>query len=234
MARTGGRLVDQDRPARLNSPTPARARRGAGVRPLRTVGSARRHLVAAAPVAHLGRGAVDGAADHRRRRARHLKRQGRRLLGGGRRAAPGAIAVVRGPDRRRDRRSRALGLWPGRRRAAADPAPAAQRRPRADAQLADAQAAYDAHAAFEALAGETRSSIESTVQMLLRAYRSPRVQASAAGCQIIAERLLAGSQHAVPDRRRAPLAAAAPDLPGAAAGARRPRLPRGDAARRPA
>ena len=60
-------------------------------------------------------------------------------------------------------------------------------------ELADAQAAYDAHAAFEALAGETRSSIESTVQMLLRAYRSPRVQASAASCQITPERLLAGS-----------------------------------------
>ena len=60
-------------------------------------------------------------------------------------------------------------------------------------RLADAQAAYDAHVAFEALAGETRSSIESTVQMLLRAYRSPRVQASAAGCEITPERLLAGS-----------------------------------------
>jgi type IV secretion system protein VirD4 len=60
-------------------------------------------------------------------------------------------------------------------------------------QLADAQAAYDAHAAFEALAGETRSSIESTVQMLLRAYRSPLVQASAAGSEITAEGLLEGS-----------------------------------------
>ena len=60
-------------------------------------------------------------------------------------------------------------------------------------ELADAQAAYDAHVAFEALAGETRSSIESTVQMLLRAYRSPRVQASAASCEITPERLLAGS-----------------------------------------
>jgi type IV secretion system protein VirD4 len=60
-------------------------------------------------------------------------------------------------------------------------------------ELADAHAAYDAHVAFEALAGETRSSIESTVQMLLRAYRSPRVQASALSCEITPERLLAGS-----------------------------------------
>ncbi len=60
-------------------------------------------------------------------------------------------------------------------------------------QRADAQAAYDAHVAFEQLAGDTRSSIESTVQMLLRAYRSPRVQASAHGCEITPERLLAGS-----------------------------------------
>jgi|SRR5579884_847413 len=59
-------------------------------------------------------------------------------------------------------------------------------------ELADAHAAYDAHVAFEALAGETRSSVESTVQMLLRAYRSPRVQSSARSCQITAERLLAG------------------------------------------
>jgi type IV secretion system protein VirD4 len=58
---------------------------------------------------------------------------------------------------------------------------------------ADAQAAYDAHVAFEQLAGDTRSSIESTVQMLLRAYRSPRVQASARGCEITPERLLASS-----------------------------------------
>jgi len=57
---------------------------------------------------------------------------------------------------------------------------------------ADAQAAYDAHAAFEQMAGETRASIESHVQLLLRGYRSPRVQASAAGCEITPERLLSG------------------------------------------
>jgi len=60
-------------------------------------------------------------------------------------------------------------------------------------QRADAQAAYDAHVAFEQMAGETRASIESHVQLLLRGYRSPRVQASAAGCEITPERLLAGS-----------------------------------------
>lgn len=59
--------------------------------------------------------------------------------------------------------------------------------------FADASAAYDAHVAFESLAGETRSSIESTVQMLVRGYRSPRVQASALSCDITAERLLAGA-----------------------------------------
>lgn len=61
-----------------------------------------------------------------------------------------------------------------------------------DRELADARAAYDAHVAFEALAGETRSSIESTVQMLLRAYRSPRVQFSARSCELSPERLLEG------------------------------------------
>ena len=61
-----------------------------------------------------------------------------------------------------------------------------------DRAVADAQVAYDAHIAFEALAGETRSSIESTVQMLLRAYRSPRVQASARSCEITPARLLDG------------------------------------------
>ncbi len=59
---------------------------------------------------------------------------------------------------------------------------------------ADAQAAYDAHVAFEQLAGDTRSSIESNVQVLLRAYRSTRVQASAARAEITPERLL--SAHA--------------------------------------
>jgi type IV secretion system protein VirD4 len=60
-------------------------------------------------------------------------------------------------------------------------------------QRADAQAAYDAHAAFEQLAGDTRSSIESTVQMLLRGYRSPRVQTSARSSEITPERLLGAS-----------------------------------------
>ena len=60
-------------------------------------------------------------------------------------------------------------------------------------QVADSQAAFDAHVAFEALAGETRSSIESTVQMLLRAYRSPRVQASAASCEIRPDQFLGGA-----------------------------------------
>ena len=63
-----------------------------------------------------------------------------------------------------------------------------------DAQArADAEAAHDAHLAFGGLAGDTRSSIESTVQLLLRAYRSPRVQASARSCEITPERLLSGS-----------------------------------------
>jgi len=57
----------------------------------------------------------------------------------------------------------------------------------------DAQSALEAHIAFEQLAGDTRSSIESTVQMLLRAYRSPRVQASAITCQITPERVLDGN-----------------------------------------
>ncbi|MGH2870061.1 MAG: type IV secretory system conjugative DNA transfer family protein [Solirubrobacteraceae bacterium] len=73
--------------------------------------------------------------------------------------------------------------------------------------LADVQAAYDAHVAFEAMAGETRSSVESTVQMLLRAYRSPRVQASAASCEITPERLLqgAGTLYLIGDSHRSKL-----------------------------
>jgi type IV secretion system protein VirD4 len=61
-----------------------------------------------------------------------------------------------------------------------------------DRDRVDAQAAHDAHVAFEQLAPDTRSSVESTVQLLLRAYRSPRVQASAASAHITAERLLEG------------------------------------------
>jgi type IV secretion system protein VirD4 len=76
-----------------------------------------------------------------------------------------------------------------------------------DRARADAQAAYDAHVAFDALAGDTRSSIESTVQMLLRAYRSPRVQASAISCEITPERLLndSGTLYLIGDSHRSRL-----------------------------
>ena len=60
-------------------------------------------------------------------------------------------------------------------------------------ERADAQAAFDAHAAFAALASETRSSVESNLQVILRAYRSPRVQASAHGSQITPDRLLSAN-----------------------------------------
>lgn len=61
---------------------------------------------------------------------------------------------------------------------------------RAEAELDGAHAAYDAVCAFEAQADRTRSSIEATVQALLRAYRFARVARSAAGCEITADRLL--------------------------------------------
>jgi type IV secretion system protein VirD4 len=57
-------------------------------------------------------------------------------------------------------------------------------------ELADAHAAYDAVRAFEAQADRTRSSIEATAQAILRAYRFGRVAASAASCEITADRLL--------------------------------------------
>ena len=55
-----------------------------------------------------------------------------------------------------------------------------------------ARAAYEAVRAFEAQADRTRSSIEGTVQALLRAYRFTRVARSAHGCEITADRLLGG------------------------------------------
>jgi type IV secretion system protein VirD4 len=54
----------------------------------------------------------------------------------------------------------------------------------------DAHAAYDAAQAFASQADRTRSSIEATVQALLRAYRFRRVAASAIGSQITPARLL--------------------------------------------
>ncbi len=57
-------------------------------------------------------------------------------------------------------------------------------------ELEGAHAAYDAVCAFEAQADRTRSSIEATVQALLRAYRFRRVARSAAGSEITADRLL--------------------------------------------
>jgi type IV secretion system protein VirD4 len=59
-----------------------------------------------------------------------------------------------------------------------------------DIELESANAAYDAVNAFDAQADRTRSSIEATVQALLRAYRFRRVASSAAGCEITADRLL--------------------------------------------
>jgi type IV secretion system protein VirD4 len=59
-----------------------------------------------------------------------------------------------------------------------------------EAQLDGANAAYDAVSAFEVQADRTRSSIEATVQALLRAYRFARVARSAESCQITADRLL--------------------------------------------
>ncbi len=59
-----------------------------------------------------------------------------------------------------------------------------------EAQLDGANAAYDAVSAFEVQADRTRSSIEATVQALLRAYRFARVARSAESCEITADRLL--------------------------------------------
>jgi type IV secretion system protein VirD4 len=59
-----------------------------------------------------------------------------------------------------------------------------------EADLAGANAAYDAVRAFDAQADRTRSSIEATAQALLRAYRFARVARSAQSCEITADRLL--------------------------------------------
>jgi type IV secretory pathway TraG/TraD family ATPase VirD4 len=59
-----------------------------------------------------------------------------------------------------------------------------------EAERDGAHAAYDAVCAFEAQADRTRSSIEATVQALLRAYRFARVARSARSCEITPDRLL--------------------------------------------
>ncbi len=61
---------------------------------------------------------------------------------------------------------------------------------RDEAQLEGAHAAYDSVHAFEAQADRTRTSIEATVQALLRAYRFTRVVRSARSCEITPDRLL--------------------------------------------
>jgi type IV secretion system protein VirD4 len=57
-------------------------------------------------------------------------------------------------------------------------------------ELEGAHAAYDSVRAFEAQADRTRTSIEATVQALLRAYRFTRVVRSARSCEITPDRLL--------------------------------------------
>ncbi len=59
-----------------------------------------------------------------------------------------------------------------------------------ESEMEGANAAYDAIVAFENQADRTRSSIEATVQALLRAYRFARVARSAAGSEITADALL--------------------------------------------
>jgi type IV secretion system protein VirD4 len=114
--------------------------------------------------------------------------------------------VGRGTDRRGDRRGRLLAYGQGNAELPSILHGLLQQAT-SERERADAQAAYDAHVAFEQLAPDTRSSIESTVQLLLRAYRSPRVQASAAGCEITPERLLSarGTVYLIGDSHRSKL-----------------------------
>jgi type IV secretion system protein VirD4 len=63
---------------------------------------------------------------------------------------------------------------------------------RPDAERRDAQAAYDAAAAFRSQPDRTRGSIEGTVQALLRGYRWRRVQESAARSDVTGPSLLGG------------------------------------------
>jgi type IV secretory pathway TraG/TraD family ATPase VirD4 len=65
---------------------------------------------------------------------------------------------------------------------------------RGEDALHDAHAAYDAVRAFETQADRTRTSIEATVQALLRAYRFARVLRSARSSEITADRLLDGDR----------------------------------------
>jgi type IV secretion system protein VirD4 len=67
------------------------------------------------------------------------------------------------------------------------------RRAESDAPRHDAQAAYDAAAAFAAQPERTRASIEGTVQAILRVYRSGRVERSAASSDITPTSLLDGN-----------------------------------------
>jgi type IV secretory pathway TraG/TraD family ATPase VirD4 len=69
---------------------------------------------------------------------------------------------------------------------------AAARAARTEVEQHDARAAWDAVRAFQTQADRTRSSIEATVQALLRAYRFSRVARSAAGSEISPDRLLDG------------------------------------------
>jgi type IV secretion system protein VirD4 len=64
---------------------------------------------------------------------------------------------------------------------------------RSEGERRDVRAAYDAVAAFAAQPDRTRGSVEGTVQALLRAYRSERVQRSAQTSEITPEALLKGS-----------------------------------------
>ena len=182
VGRPGGRLVDQDRPAR-------RRRCAAGERsgtvfvfdPFGLAGVALAHVVAAA------RRAAPGTARSRSRggspppassisAASRAATSGRSRPSSGwrrcctppRATGAGIESVVRWAY---GQGARELDEALGTRR----PARRATRR-----ELADAHAAYDAVRAFEAQADRTRSSIEATAQALLRAYRFARVARSAA------------------------------------------------------
>ena len=107
-------------------------------------------------------------------------------------AAPRAAAVRRRADRRRDRGGRALGLRARRRRLPAILQTLLAKRPKRPRARRRAGRATTRTPRLTRSPPTPAPRSSQTVQVILRAYRSPRVQASADRIEITPDRLLAG------------------------------------------
>ena len=221
VGRAGGRVLDQDRPARGDLRAPPRARAGARVRPVRARRATRHTPGRRSAVRVTWDGALRSLGGWRRPASSTSAASRAATSGRSRPSSAWRRCCTPRPRRRRDRRGRAVGLRTGR--------PRARRgsRPSSPDGCSDAGPIADAHGRVRRGRGvRSASRPDPLLDRGNRPGAAPRLPVpprprSAHGCEITPDRLLDEALDPVPDRRREGVEAPAPDLPGAAVRARR-------------